>query len=176
VAGACFGTLITFTQPYALARGAERVSGYLIGYTLGALFVRVGLGGMADRFGHRRVAQLSLATYGMVAIGTSCLTPSWIVPFGVGFGLSHGFLYPALAALAAEGSNPERRGRALSAFNAYFNLGAGLALVGCGWLARVAGYPAVFVLVGALTTLSVVALKLPSAGPLTPPRSRAPTR
>jgi MFS family permease len=172
VTGAAFGTLITFTTPFALARGAERVAPYLVGYTLGALLVRVGLGKVADRAGRRKVAQLSLAGYGSVALLTALLQPSLLLVFGFGFGVAHGFLYPTLAAMAAEGSSPERRGRTLANFNAAFNSGAGLALLGGGWVARAAGYPLLFSVVGLLALTSVLSLGAPAARLLAPPESK----
>lgn len=174
VAGAAFGTLITYAQGYALELGARRVAGYFIGYTLGALIVRILLGGTVDRMGRRRVAQLSLAAYGVVLLLTADLRPALLGLFGFGFGVAHGFTYPALAALVAEGSSAARRGRALTAFNAAFNAGAGLAMLGCGWLARVEGYRFVFALVGAITLVSVASLAAPArrvAASLAPPDS-----
>ena len=90
--GAAFGTLISFTQPFALARGAERVSTYLVGYTLGALFVRIALGSLADRVGRLRVAQWALFAYGAVALLTSLLEPSLLLPLGVLFGAANAYL------------------------------------------------------------------------------------
>lgn len=170
--GAAFGTLISFTQPFALARGAERVSTYLVGYTVGALVVRIALGGLPDRLGRVRVAQWSLFSYGTVAVLTSLLQPSLLLPLGLLFGSSHGFLYPTLAALAADGASPERRGRTLANFNAAFNFGAGLALVTGGWVARAAGYPTLFSLVGVLTLASVLSLSASPAKLALPPDSK----
>jgi MFS family permease len=174
IAGAAFGTLITFAQGYALELGAERVAGYFIGYTLGALIVRVGFGGSVDRMGRRRVAQFALATYGVVLLATADLRPSLLGLFGFGFGVAHGFTYPALAALVAEGSSAAKRGRAIATFNAAFNAGCGIAMLGCGWLARVQGYRFVFALVGVITLVSVTALAAPTrrvARSLAPPDS-----
>jgi MFS family permease len=162
ITGAAFGTLITFAQGFALELGAARVASYFVGYTLGALIVRVGFGGSVDRMGRRRVAQFSLATYGIVLLLTADLRPSLLGLFGFGFGIAHGFTYPALAALVAEGSSPARRGCAIAAFNAAFNAGAGIAMLGCGWLARVEGYRFVFALVGVITLVSVTALAAPA--------------
>jgi MFS family permease len=165
VNGAIFGTLITFTQSFALERGAERVAGYFLGYTLGALVVRLALGGAADRFGRRRVAVGALFGYGLVALATADLNLRWLALLGVGFGVTHGFLYPAVAALVVEESIPGRRGRDLTYFNAAFNLGAGAALFGCGWLARAVGYPPVFILMGSITLISAVLFALSKRRP-----------
>ncbi len=160
VSGAAFGTLLTFTQPFALDRGAVRLAGYFIGYTVGALVVRIAFGQAADRLGRELVARVSLGLYGVVVMLTAWLQPSLLLLFGLGFGIAHGFVYPALAALAAESSSAERRGRALSAFNGAFNGGAGLAILGCGWLAHALGYPAVFLLVGLVSVLSAALIRL----------------
>jgi MFS family permease len=154
VTGASFGTLLTFVPTFALERGSERVAGYFIGYTIGALVVRLAFGGAADRVGRPRVAQLSLVTYGVVAAATCLLRPGLLEILGVGFGVAHGFAYPALAAIVAERSHPERRGRALSDFNAAFNGGAGVSVMGAGFLVHGAGYPPVFLLIGCLALFS----------------------
>lgn len=164
VMGAAFGTLMTFTQPHALDRGAERVASFFIGYTVAALLVRVGLGGFTDRVGRRRVARAALVLYGLVTMVTSLVRPGLLGVFGFGFGIAHGLLYPALAALVAERSLPSRRGRALTGFNAAFNAGCGLSLLGSGVLAESVGYGPVFVGVGLITTLSVLALSESGAG------------
>jgi MFS family permease len=156
--GAAFGTLITFGQAYALEQGAVRVSGYYLGYTVGALVVRLAFGDAADRWGRRNVAKVSLFGYGLAVLSAAYLRPNWLELFGLGFGICHGFLYPALAALVAAGANAARRGRALTHFNAAFNCGNGLALFGCGWLAQARGYPYVFTLVGAATIVASLAL------------------
>ncbi len=164
--GAAYATLITFALPLAIERGAQRVSSYLLGYTLGALLVRVALGGLADRLGHRRVARLALGLMGFVVIVSSLLEPGYLLVFGAGLGVAHGFLYPALAAMAAQGCAPARRGRALSRFAAAFNTGAGVALVGAGWLANAFGYALAFVAVGAVTLLSVLAFTVGPSHPV----------
>lgn len=157
--GAAFGTLMTFTQAYALEQGALRVSGFFIGFTLAAMLVRLAFGNMADRIGRRRVAQYALAAYGLVTLATAGLRPQWLELCGFGFGLGHGFLYPSLAALVVERTDAARRGRALSSFNAAFNAGCGISMVGCGLLARAAGYSPVFLLVGVLTLASLPLLR-----------------
>ncbi len=163
--GASYATLVTFALPLAVERGAQRVSSYLFGYMLGALCVRLALGGLADRIGHRRVARLALGLMGVVSIATARLDPRLLPVFGAGLGVAHGFSYPTLAAMAARGASPARRGRALSRFAALFNTGAGAALFGAGWLAQRFGYGAGFVVVGVLTLLGTLALAEKRAAP-----------
>jgi len=158
VTGAGFGTLTTFVQPHALALGAERVSGFFVGYTVAAVTVRIAFGAALDRFGRRRVAQLSLAFYAVVVASLAVLDPSSLFYFGFAFGIAHGLLFPSLAALVAETSDPARRGSSLSFFNGSFNLGAGLTLVLGGLVARATSYPVLFTLVGVWMLASVLTL------------------
>jgi MFS family permease len=150
VAGAGFGVMFTFTQPFALGRGANQVSGFFVGYTLCALAVRVFLGGLADRVGRARVAFFALALYGLVLCLTSQLRPDLLFAFGACFGLAHGLLYPAINALGAEGVPRSRRGSVMSYFSGCFYGGFALWVLGAGWLARSYGYPLLFLLTGLL--------------------------
>lgn len=158
VTGVAFGTLITFAQPYALDLGRVRVAGYFVGYTVGAMIVRLGFGALIDAWDRRRLAQLALFAYGVVVLSTSQLRPHLLELFGFAFGLAHGFLYPVLAAMIVSATSQSHRGSALTNANAAFNAGAGGAALGCGWLARAHGYPFVFASIGAITMLSVAAL------------------
>lgn len=56
IVGLAFGTLFTFTLPFALALGAREVSDFFVGYTLTAATLRIVFGGWADRVGRPRVA------------------------------------------------------------------------------------------------------------------------
>ncbi len=158
VTGAGFGTLTTFVQPHALALGAERVSGFFVGYTIAAVAIRVAFGGALDRFGRRQVAQLSLAFYAVVVASVAVLEPNALFAFGFAFGIAHGLLFPSLAALVAETSDPARRGSSLSFYNGSFNLGAGLTLTLGGLVARATSYPVLFGVVGVWMLASVLAL------------------
>jgi MFS family permease len=153
--GAAFGTLFTFTQPHALDLGAVHVSGFFVGYTVAAVAVRVLFGNTADRLGRELVARWSFAYYGVVVCSIALLVPGYLELFGFAFGIAHGLLYPSLVTLAAERSDPARRGAMLTLFNGAFNFGGGLTLLGGGLVARITSYPALFLMVGAWMLLSV---------------------
>lgn len=153
--GAAFGVMFTFTQPLALLQGADKVSAFFVGYTLTALIIRLGLGSLADTWGRRRVAFAALALYGLVAFMTAYLRPRWLFFAGAGLGLAHGFLYPAINAIAAEGVPHARRGAVMSYFYGSFAAGFALWVLALGVLARAHGYPIVFMVTGALVWLSL---------------------
>jgi len=149
-AGAGFGVMFTFTQPFALLLGASKVSALFLGYTSCAVLVRLGLGSAADRFGRRRIAFAALVLYGLVACMTSQLRPSLLFALGAGMGLAHGLLYPALNALAVDGVSRARRGAVMTYFLGCFNGGFALCVLGMGLIAKSYGYPIVFLATGML--------------------------
>ena len=130
-----------------LARGDAPRTGAQV-YTVFALAVVAGrvLGGsLVDRIGGHRAAQVAsgLNAAGLLLIG---LAPSLAVVFagavtaGAGFALA----FPALAVLAVEGAEKRRRGLAMAAFTAFFDVGyASGATIG-GAVAAVGGYAAAF--------------------------------
>jgi MFS family permease len=157
-AGAGFGVMFTFTQPFALLLGADKVSGLFLGYTACAVLVRLGLGSIADNFGRRRIAFAALVLYGVVACMTSQLRPSFLFALGAGMGLAHGLLYPALNALAVDGVPRARRGAVMTYFLGCFNGGFALCVLGMGLVAKAYGYPIVFLATGILIWSSLLLL------------------
>ena len=144
--GAAFGGVFTFYQPWVLSQGAKNVSLFFVGFMLAAVITRVGLGSIADRIGRRRVAVRAFATYGLVVLAMTQLTPARLFWFGLAFGTAHGFFYPALNALAVELTHAGERGRAMALINGAFHLGNTSSVVTFGWVAHVYGYELVFVL------------------------------
>jgi MFS family permease len=163
-AGAGFGMLVTFTQPYALARGGSHVASLFVGYTLTALAVRLGFGGAVDRWGPARAGRAALAVYAATVLAAAALRPATLFPLGLGFGFAHGLAWPALCALAVERAAPERAGSALTRVQALFAAGTMLAVWLGGLIVHALGYAAAFVTVGLGVALGALALgELPLA-------------
>ena len=74
---------------------------------------------------------------------------------GIGFSM----LFPALALMVVGEVGDDRRGSAMGAFTAFFDIGVGLGGPLCGATAAIAGYPAVFLLsaIAALGTAMLAA-------------------
>jgi MFS family permease len=147
--GATYTALATFHQPFALGLGVERVSTFFVGYTLGALVMRLGFGNLGDRLGRRSVALTSLALYALVAASMAALEPALLWLYGAGFGLAHGVVYPTVIAIATERAPAGARGRTIASFSGAFSLGMGIAASGWGVLSARHGFPVVFVAAGA---------------------------
>jgi MFS family permease len=157
VVGVAFGTMFTFSLPFAISLGAREVSGFFAGYTAAAALVRIGLGGVADRIGRQRVALFALLVYGAALFATAELRLEWLMALGALLGIGHGLVYPALNAMSVEGVPTGHRGSRMSLFNGCFNAGVAISTLTLGWVAKHAGYPAVFV-VGGVVSLSAVAV------------------
>lgn len=148
--GMGIGVMFTFTQPFALALGAENVGQFFFGYVPAAAFVRIVFGRLPDRIGTRKSSLASLLLYSAVVISTSMLKVSLLVPLGVGLGLAHGMLYPSLMAYLLNGLNKEQRSTGIDWLLAAFNGGYAISLLALGRVADQMGYPMVFLLVGTM--------------------------
>ena len=157
LAGAAFGALVTFHQPFALEQGIEHVGGFFVAYTAAAMAARLGLGGLIDRAGRHRASVGSLAVYGVAVIAMMALDRGRLVPLGALFGLAHGVFYPAFNAFAMEGVAPTDRGKMTGLFFGAFNVGFSGGTFLLGILAERAGYPAAFLVAG-LGTFAALAL------------------
>lgn len=163
-AGAGFGMLVTFTQPYALSLGATHVASLFVGYTVTALGVRLGLGSAVDRWGRRRSACLALAIYAGTVLVASALRPATLFPIGLAFGFAHGLAWPALCALSVENAPPERAGTALARTQAFFAAGTMVAVWLGGSFVAARGYAFAFLAIGVVVATGALALGSGTSG------------
>lgn len=157
VVGAAFAAVFVLHQPFAIQLGMEKLSGFFIAYTLAAVTVRLGFGGIADRVGRHRVAAASLALYAVAVLATAFLGVIGLAALGAALGLAHGFFYPSFNAVAVEGAGARERGKIMAIFQGWFSAGGAFGTLVLGLLADSAGYPIVFVIVGAVTFASLLA-------------------
>lgn len=144
LAGAAFGTMFTFPQPFALELGMDRVRSFFVAYTAAALVARLGLGPFTDRLGRRPVSLVALALYAVSTAAAAQLESLGLAAVGGAFGLAHGLFYPTFNALAVQDTGERERGKAMALFNGAFNVGYAGGVFGLGLLAESVGYPPVF--------------------------------
>jgi predicted MFS family arabinose efflux permease len=114
-------------------------------------------GALTDRLGLKRAAFFGILVYGVFIAGIAAVGPRSLVVLGLGFGVAHGALFPALMALLFDKSQPEDRSRLAAFSNGVLNLGM-LTVLGFGQLANHAGLASVFVVTGALVAASALTL------------------
>jgi predicted MFS family arabinose efflux permease len=149
LAGCAMGTVFTFYQPWALARGITHVSTFLVGFAGCAMFVRFGLGGLADRLGRQRVATVSLSFYVAAPLALIWVDTVGLLVAGCLLGLSHGLFFPALNAVALDYASPRERGKAMAAYHGGFNIGFAGGSYLLGFVAAAQGYPVIFAVAAA---------------------------
>jgi MFS family permease len=145
--GAGFHVTVSFLAPLALSRGAQAVSGFFIAYTIAALSIRLLGGALTNRLGAARTATGGMVGYGLFIALLAGVGPRNLALLGVGFGLSHGALFPALMALLFEGAAPAERAKLSSLAIGVMNLGM-LSVFALGQAANHVGLPAIFVATG----------------------------
>jgi MFS family permease len=143
--GAALGTVTTYVPTYIRSRGIQWISLFFITYTVTAIFIRVGFGRLSDRLGHRRI--IAPAFFVLIA-GVWFLSEAkaqWMFALaGVLNGTAHGFLFPAINALALNRSSDGNFGKAQSLFGAAFSAGMTLGVFSHGVIAAAFGYSAMF--------------------------------
>lgn len=147
--GLGFGAMFAFSGPFSLELGMANVRGFFLAFTIAALFVRVCLGSMIDRVGHRRTATYALYGYGAAVALMYLLTPDRLALFGAFFGFSHGLFIPAFTAFVVSEVELHERSKMMTLFHGAFNLGNSMAFA-LGIAVEHYGYRAVFAATGAL--------------------------
>jgi MFS family permease len=156
-AGVGFNVAMAFLAPLALARGVHAVRAFFIAYTASALAIRLFGSFLTDRLGLRRSAAVGMLVYGIFIAGIAAVRPGSLAPLGVGFGLAHGVLFPALMALLLADAEPAERAKLASFANGATNLGM-LTMLAFGQLANHLGLAAVFLVTGALVGAAALLL------------------
>jgi predicted MFS family arabinose efflux permease len=157
-AGAGFGTVFTFHQPYALSLGMRAVSGFFVAYAFAALVGRMLLLSRIDHLDRRAVSAMSMLLYAAAVAGAAWLRPVVLECIGLVLGLAHGVLYPVFNALAIQGVRPAQRGSMMALYHGGFNGGMAVALVIGGSVVEALGYPMLFWLTGVATALAALYL------------------
>lgn len=145
-----YAALAGFVVLHLRARGIGGGATVFTAFAVAVFASRLALSRVPDRAGARRTATAAglLEALGLAIIaiaGSLAVALAGAVVVGVGFSM----LFPSLALMVVGEVGDERRGSALGAFTAFFDIGVGLGAPIAGATASLAGYPAVFVLAAA---------------------------
>ncbi|MFB9235704.1 MFS transporter [Plantactinospora siamensis] len=163
LAGFGYAALAAFAALHLAARGIDNGIAAFNAFGFTYVGVRLFVSGLPDRLGAARVALWSALVEAvgllLVAVATN-LVVAILGGLVIGAGLS--LLFPSLALMVINRSEPAHQGAALGAFTSFWDLG----LVGggplAGLVASLAGYPSVFwaMLVAALLSAAISARSL----------------
>lgn len=149
LAGAGFGVALTFVPVLPEVIPIAHVSVFFLAYTTAAIAIRILGGRLADIHGRRAVAFPSVMVLGMAIAALGIIQGErGLLLAGLLFGTGHGLLYPALNALVVDACGMADRGKAMSLYNASFNLGVTGGTMVFGRVAEAAGYATMFFAAG----------------------------
>ncbi|WDZ84864.1 MFS transporter [Micromonospora cathayae] len=177
LAGFGYAGLAAFAALHLADRGVANGIAAFNAFGFTYVGVRLFVGGLPDRLGARRVALWSALVEAVGLLLVAVATNLWVAILGglvVGAGLS--LLFPALALLVINRTDPAHQGAALGAFTSFWDLGLVVGSPLAGLVASAAGYPAVFwvTLLAALASATLSALTPPTPTPPTPPPAATP--
>jgi MFS family permease len=166
-----YAALAGFVVLHLSARGIGGGATVFTAFAVAVFASRLVLSRVPDRAGAQPTATAAglLEAVGLLIIalaGSLAVALVGAVVVGVGFSM----LFPSLALMVVGEVGDDRRGSALGAFTAFFDIGVGLGGPIAGATASLAGYPAVFVL-GAVAAFGTAALAA-TTGPLRRPVAR----
>jgi MFS family permease len=155
-----YAALAGFVVLALKARGIDGGASVFTAFAVAVFASRLVLSRVPDRFGPRPTATAAglLEAFGLTIIAAATsLSVALLGALVVGIGFS--MLFPSLALMVVGEVGDDRRGSALGAFTAFFDIGVGLGGPIAGLTASLAGYPAVFYLsaVAALGTAGLAA-------------------
>jgi MFS family permease len=172
-----YAALAGFVILHLRARGIGGGASVFTAFAVAVFASRVAFSRVPDRAGARATATAAglFEAVGLVIIALAhslAVALGGAIVVGVGFSM----LFPALALMVVGEVEDDRRGSAMGAFTAFFDIGVGLGAPLAGAVASVAGYPAVFILaaLAALAAASLAALpRASSAIAAAEPEARA---
>ena len=156
--GVTMGTTFTFYQPWALSLGYTEISGYLVGFAICAMFVRIVLGSVADKFGRLNVAIGSLFLYIFAPLCLIYVDSIGLFYTGAILGIAHGLFFPALNAVALEQVSGAGRGKGMAVYHGAFNIGFASGSYLLGYVAMNEGYPTIFSIASFTCILGLIIL------------------
>ena len=153
-----YGALGAFAALHLADRGVSGGIAAFNAYGIAYVVVRLALGNWPDRFGARRVAVgCGLVEAAGLLLVAAAPNLAVAVLGGLVTGAGVSLLFPALALVVMNRTEPSRQGSAIGTYTSFWDLGVALGGPVGGVVAAVAGYPEVFVVM-AVPALACAAL------------------
>ncbi|GDY14319.1 hypothetical protein LBMAG53_31970 [Planctomycetota bacterium] len=168
LAGLAAGSIFTFYQPLALSRGIDRVSDFLITFTITAAALRLAGGRLIDRLGSRQVSRWALVGYAAVLFALVGLQEGQLWLYGILLGLTHGLFFPTFIALMLSGAGAGRNRAVHMAWMGAFDKVGFLMVIPLGLLAEHLGYVVLFIAISLSTAVAALVLSQATHQPKVP--------
>ncbi len=140
-----YAALAAFVALHMAVRGVANGIAALNAFGVTYVGVRLFIGGLPDRLGARQVAFWSALVEAagllVVAVAPNLLT---VIAGGLIMGAGLSLLFPALALLVINRTDPSQQGAALGGFTSFWDVGLAVGGPFAGVIANMSGYPAVY--------------------------------
>ena len=166
-----YAALSAFVGLHMAARGVHNGIAAFNAFGITYIGVRLFIGNVPDRFGARQVAFASALVEAVglviVAVAHNLVT---VVAGGLIMGAGLSLLFPALALLVINRTDPSQQGAALGGFTSFWDIGLAVGGPFAGLVANLANYPAVYwvmmvcAIVSALLSWATMARTRPADG------------
>ncbi|RFT15362.1 MAG: Major facilitator family transporter [Candidatus Saccharicenans subterraneus] len=161
VHGSVRGAMIYFMPLLVKALSLGRVGPFFIIFSAAAIMSRFRLGGLADRFGPKRVVLISAVIIGLnlfLIWQIKSMAGLWLTGFIGGFG--QGLIFPALSTYLIYFLGRENKGLAISLYNSLFDVGMGLGSIFYGWISELAGLQPMYLVAGIILLSFTIIFKI----------------
>ncbi|MCO5967761.1 MFS transporter [Actinoallomurus soli] len=152
-----YAALSSFVALHMAARGVSDGIAGLNAYGVTYVGVRLVIGNLPDRLGARQVAFWSAVVEAVglliVAVATNLVT---VIIGGLVMGAGLSLLFPALALLVINRTEPSQQGAALGGFTSFWDVGLAVGGPFAGLIANASGYPAVYWVMMACAVVSAL--------------------
>jgi MFS family permease len=149
--GAVRGSVANFIALFGSDAGFERVAPFFIAFSAAAVFTRLAIGDISDRYGRKKVILPSalLISLNLFWIATLDDYISFILS-GFIAGLGQGLIFPALSTYLIDFLGHQNKSLALSLYMSLFDAGMGLGSPLFGWISDISSYRHMYVVAGLL--------------------------
>jgi MFS family permease len=158
--GVGLAAITNFVIPCAIERGIMPASAFFISYSASAIAIRFIGGGLADRFGERKLLPFALALTGTGFLVLSVMNrPTALITAGLMTGCGTGFLFPCLGVLAIRGEPSEIRGKLNGIFTGSIDAGIFFGSILLGYLGQGFGYATLFIAAALTVACGIIAVR-----------------
>ena len=153
--GAVRGAVVYFIALFGKSIPLERVGPFFVAFSIAAIITRLGIGGLSDKYGRKKVVFPAVAVISLNLFLISQVETFWLfVLTGFIGGFGQGLVFPALSTYIIDILGQENKGLAISLYLTFFDVGMGLGSMFFGWISDLYGYRSMYLLAGIIFFLA----------------------
>ncbi len=154
VHGAVRAAVVYFIVLFGKSIPLERISPFFLSFSCAAIFTRLWIGDLSDRYGRKQVIFPAACVISTNLILISQVKSLWLfVLTGLIGGFGQGLIFPALSTYIIDIVGRKNKGLAISLYLAFFDVGMGFGATFFGWISDLYGYRMMYIFAGVILFL-----------------------